>query len=418
MQEQSGTASKLARIWVKGNIMPIGTDKVVMMSAAAGGAGANWFGDGTDGAFSSSGDTAITPANEVGDWDADMVVKNYTSFTLNDGHDYYIDHPCRGVLIYVTGDCYIGGIPGYYNNSGADYPRHGGEANPESAGGSDSAAVSSTGIRLPMFTASGTDTLAAADFAGCGTAAVAAVANQPGIAGNGTIYGVVRKGALGHAGGSGEPGAAPAGVISGGMGQTGGGGGGGGGGGSGGAGSYGHCWGAGSAGGGGSCGNGADATIWGGAGGSGGGTCAKIGGGGNPGGGPAGQVPCYSAGASVESFAVGAAGATGGTMFLIVGGNVEIDSNTDAGEQAGIYQRGHNGGEIRTYYPGCNVSASNKATGGGTGGGAIFILHKGTLTNNGTVSANGGGGGHPSNLSPKTWGGTGGAGTIITAQVS
>ena len=61
--------------------MPIGTDKVVMMSAAAGGAGANWFGDGTDGAFNSSGDTGITPANEVGNWDGDMVVKNYTRFT-------------------------------------------------------------------------------------------------------------------------------------------------------------------------------------------------------------------------------------------------------------------------------------------------------------------------------------------------
>ena len=59
--------------------MPIGADRVALMSA--GGAKENYFGDGSDGAFSSSGDTAITPTNLNGDWDADMVVKNYTSFT-------------------------------------------------------------------------------------------------------------------------------------------------------------------------------------------------------------------------------------------------------------------------------------------------------------------------------------------------
>jgi hypothetical protein len=387
--------------------MPIGTDKVVMMSA--GGGGENWFGDGTDGAFSSSGDTAITPTNLNGDWDADMVVKNYSSFTLNATHRYYMDHACRGILIYVTGDVSISGYLGV-STPATGYLGSGGEANPESAGGSDSAAVSSTGIRLPMLTASGTDTLAAADFAGCGTAAVAAVANHPAISGNGTIFGVVRKGALGHAGGSGPPGAAPAGTLTGGMGQTGGGGGGAGSAGSGGAGSYGHCWGGGSAGGGGSSGNGGSATIWGGAGGDGGGGHAKTGGGGNPGGGPA-TGPCYGGAAAVEGPLVGDGGAGGGTIFFIVGGNFIINSGAE------FLMSGRNGSEIRTYYPGCNVSGSNKATGGGTGGGAIFILHKGTYTNNGTINANGGGGGHPSNLDPKTWGGTGGAGTLVTQQV-
>ena len=390
--------------------MPIGTDKVVMMSAAAGGAGANWFGDGTDGAFNSSGDTGITPANEVGNWDGDMVVKNYTSFTLNTGHRYYIDHPCRGALIYVTGNVSIAGIVSE-GPPADDYSRSGGEANPESAGGSDSSAVSATGIRLPMFTASGTDTLAAADFAGCGTAAVTAVANHPAIAGNGTIFGVARKGALGSPGGAGTPAQAPNGVASGGMGQTGGGGGGAGG--TGGTGSYGHCWGAGSAGGGGAPGPGGAATIWGGAGGGPSGTI-TTGGGGNPGGGPGSSSPCHGSGVSVEDFAIGSAGATGGTIFFIVGGDFTITSDTEAG----IYQRGTNGSDIRTFFPGCNVSnGSPKNSGGGTGGGAIFVLYKGTFTNDGTITANGGGGGMPSNLSPKTWGGTGGDGTVITQQV-
>jgi hypothetical protein len=389
--------------------MPIGADRVALMSA--GGGGENWFGDGTDGAFSSSGDTPITPSNEVGDWDGDMVVKNYSSFTLAATHKYYMDHPCRGALIYVTGDVSIAGIVGY-GPPAVDYARQGCEADPESAGGSDSAAVSATGIRLPMLTASGTDTLAAADFAGCGTAAVAAVANHPAISGNGTIYGVVRKGALGSPGGSGTPAQAPSGVASGGMLQTGGGGGGAGSSGSGGAGSYGHCWGGGSAGGGGSSGNGAAASIWGGAGGGGGGSHAKTGGAGNPGGGP-GNAPCYGSGASVESYAVGDAGAQGGTMFFIVGGNFEITSDSEAG----IYQYGQNGSEIRTYYPGCNVSGSNKATGGGTAGGCIFVLHKGTYTNNGTINVTGGNGGMPSNLDPRTWGGYGGDGLSIVAQV-
>ena len=68
--------------------MSLGAVKQGLFGAAGGGK-ENYFGDGSDGAFSSSGDTGITPANLNGDWDADMVVKNYTSFTLNATHRYY-----------------------------------------------------------------------------------------------------------------------------------------------------------------------------------------------------------------------------------------------------------------------------------------------------------------------------------------
>ena len=392
--------------------MPIGADRVALMSA--GGVNENYFGDGTDGAFSSSGDTALTPTNISGDWDADMIVKNYTSFTLNAGHDFYINNPCRGLLFYVTGNVSIAGQFGFQETWDRGYNNQfGGEANPESAGGSDSSAVSATGIRLPMFTASGTDTLAAADFAGCGTAAVSAVANHPGISGNGTIFGVVRKGALGSPGGSGTPAQAPSGSVSGGMGQTGGGGGGAGSG-TGGAGSYGHCWGAGSGGGGGSPGPGGDAGIWGGAGGGSSGTI-TTGGGGNPGGGPA-VGPCYGGQAQVAAPYIGMAGACGGTVIWVVGGDFTITA--DSSPPAGFALNGGNGSEIRTYYPGCGTgNGAQKCTGGGTGGGCLIILHKGTYTNNGTINVAGGNGGMPSNLAPKTWGGQGGNGTSIIQQV-
>ena len=64
----------------------------------------------------------------------------------------------------------------------------------------DSSAVSATGIRLPIVKTGGTSTLAAADFAGSGTASVAAVANQAGISGNGEIITFGRAGSAGGAG--------------------------------------------------------------------------------------------------------------------------------------------------------------------------------------------------------------------------
>jgi hypothetical protein len=382
--------------------MPIGVDRVALISA--GGVNENYFGDGSDGSFSSSGDTELNPLNDNGYWDADMIVKNYTSFTLNSTHNYFSGHPARGLLCYISGDMTVSG---YLTSSNAN--DWGPLVDPTATGGSDSAAVGSNGIRFPMFTASGTDTLSAADFAGSGTAAVTAVANHPAISGNGTIFGMVRQGAAGSPGGAGTPATAPAGATVGGMGQSGGGGGGGGTG-TGGAGSYGSCFGGGSGGGGGSPGPGGAATAWGGAGGSGGGS-ASTGGGGNPGGGP-GTQPCY-VGARVRSGDEGTAGGVGPLFIFIVGGNILVNSGGE------IISYGTNSSEIRTYYAGCGISnGSPKATGGGSGAGGVIVLHKGTYTNNGNVSSTGSTGGHPSNLDPRTWGGTGGNGSLIVSQVS
>ena len=166
-------------------------------TAMGGAGGGNYYGDGSDGAFTTTGDVTYTVLNKSGSYDGDMVVKNYTSLTIGAGHTITTDQPCRGMLIYVKGDCSI---------SGTLNARIGAFADPTNTGGSDSAAVNASGIRLPMLTASGTDTLAAADFAGSGTAAVTAVANQPEIAGDGTIFQIVKIGAVGgNAHGYGSP---------------------------------------------------------------------------------------------------------------------------------------------------------------------------------------------------------------------
>jgi hypothetical protein len=276
----------------------------------------------------------------------------------------------------------------------------GGSANPTSAGGSDSSAVSSTGLRLPMFTSGGSQTLANADFAGCGNAAVAAVANQTGTSSNGTIFtvsqlggagGAARQGVTSGSGNAGAAGATGATTIS-----TGGGGGG----------SVTSGWnttgssGAGGAGGAFSAGAGGGhaqcrpshcgASAGGSYGGAGGNTGAT--GGSMPGYGGSGNLEGqgWFATSSAKRPDYDGARGCGGLMWIIVNGNVTIAS----------------GGTIQS--TGC-MSEGN-TLGGGTGGGAIFVLHTGSFTNNGTFDAGSGSTGSP--------GGNGGAGGKHNAQVS
>ena len=62
---------------------------------------ANYFGDESDGAFNSSGATSLTVTNKNGSYDGDMMVRQYSSFTLNTGHNYTVDQPCRGPVSYT-----------------------------------------------------------------------------------------------------------------------------------------------------------------------------------------------------------------------------------------------------------------------------------------------------------------------------
>src|SRR5690606_33649267 len=65
-----------------------------------------FFGDGSDGDFVSTGDVAV----EVGQDDGPPAVEQYGSFHLRQGHRLTVDRRCRGLIIYVQGDCRIDGI--------------------------------------------------------------------------------------------------------------------------------------------------------------------------------------------------------------------------------------------------------------------------------------------------------------------
>lgn len=383
--------------------MPFGTEKALLQGAGA--AAENYFGDESDGAVTISSSTALTVDNKVGYYDGDMVVKNYSSLTVNASQTLNTDYGCRGLLIYCTGNIDISGS--------ISMSRRGAYADAESSGGSDSSAVDASGLQLPMYTDSGSDTLAAATFAGAGNAAVAAVANQDGISGDGSIFSVVRKGAGPCAGTTTTGPTCAASTTTATSGQSGSGGGGAGDSGTGGDGEYGSCFSSGSAGAGGAGGTGGSATIWSGPGGGGTSGCAAnaCGGSGNPAGGPNGQ--CLDSGQVRPGVYDGTTG-TAGTIWIVCGGDVTINSG------GSISSNGTSDGSVHTYYGGCcgGITGGSKAASGGTGGGVIMILHAGTYTNNGSVNANGAGGCGPSNLSPRVYGGTAGAGSVVVAQVS
>ena len=390
--------------------MPLGASKAALIGMGGAGGG-NYFGDGSDGAVTTSGDVTYTVANKSGSYDGDMVVKNYSSLTISSGDTITTDQPCRGMLIYVKGNCTIAGTLS---------ARIGAFADPTNTGGSDSAAVNASGIRLPMLTASGSDTLAAADFAGCGNVAVAAVANQPGVDSDGTVFQMVKTGAAGAPAHTAQ---GPTNTYSNSPGQVGG------------AGTTtaksGQCGGGGNAGLNFYNGNSAGTKVTGQPGGLGGAFSGGSGSGAtalrissSPGyNNVRPTIPDYGGGASDGSSnwqncfsASGGAGnpagnnsgdnantasdsKCGGILWLVVGGDVSVTGTVTAA--------GGNTGAVNT---GCSAAAS----GGGSGGGVVMILHAGTYSNSGTVTAAGGTAGNGANAD----GADGGAGAVVVAQVS
>jgi len=358
--------------------MSLGANKSALIGMGGAGGG-NYYGDDSDGTVSTSGSVTYTVANKAGAYDGDMVIKNYTDLTINVGHTVKPDQPCRGMFMYCSGDLIVSGelvISG-----------QGACADPTVSGGSDASAVSATGIRLPMFTASGTDTLAAADFAGCGSGVVGAVANQDSISGDGTIFTVSRAGGSGGTGCSSsgwgscntDSGSVGAGTTGGATLSSGGGGGG-------------SAW-----------GGGASGTAHGAAGAA--GTCFSGGGGGGSAAcdncscsATAGSFGCGGGGCSGGGINGGTGGNGGGLMFVVVKGDVTINS----------------GGSISVNGSGGQSTGSGAFGGvsaGGGAGGQLFILHGGTYTNNGTINSGGGSGGSKG-------GSSGGAGGFYQVQVS
>lgn len=333
----------------------------------------------------------FTVPNKNGSYDGDMVVKQYTSLTINTGDVVTTDQPCRGLFILVQGNCTINGT--------LTMSARGASANPTVSGASDNNSVNSNGLQFPFFTVGGNETLTSANtlLNGCGTLARSVIANFPSLSSNGTILKSVRIGATGgaeadayntdatHSGNTGN-------TIANGTG----------GGGSGMAyyyarsrvGATGSCFSGGSGSGAirsyppaGNNTNSSSPVDYGGQGGQGQhyGQFNNVtgGGAGNPAGGSTGT-------------STGGTNGTGGLIILVVKGNLII------GASGVITANGSLGG-----YTSDDV---NNTEGGSSGGGRIIIAHKGTYTNNGTVQANGG-------IKSAGAGGNGGAGSITVQQV-
>ena len=339
------------------------------------GAQANYMGDGSDGTLSTTGNVTHTVQNTDGSYDGDMVVKQYSALTINAGHTMTVNQPCRGMFIYVSGDCTIDGT--------LSMTGMGGKADPTASGGSDSNAVGTDGLQLGLLTTGGSQSFTndGSGFNGAGTAVRTATANTSNISSDGTIFSMSKLGgatktgptdsdsgyAFGFNGNNGTTGAATISTGSGGTGQiqkdggssySAGDGGAGGAfsGGAGGGGLYSN---------GGSGVHAGDGEPYGGAGGNGArhGAVSAAGGAGNPG------------GSAEGSHTTAPETGVGGIIWLLVGGNLDIGANGK------IEAKGKTGGLAY-------------ADGGSTGGGAIFVLHTGTYTvdntNSTPISAQGG----------------------------
>lgn len=351
----------------------------------------NWWGTGADGNVTISSNTNLTSTT-----DGDMVVKNYQDLTINSSVTLGLSNRCRGALLYVKGNLVVNGT--------ISVTARGCKANPADATTSgntpvasgDGNAVPSTGIRIRRRksgqTSSNSDSTL---FHGCGTAAVTSEANQVVLVSNGQVFTIARTGASGATGQTIT--LSNLNGIAGSNGTTGQSGGGGSGGlradtfsASTGAGGAGTCFSGGAASGavstassgitgtagssfGGAGGNAIDGTL-----------AEQSGGAGNPGGEWVGQsLPNYKA-----------TDGTGGLLIIIVRGSITI------GASGIIEAKGSRGG---------GYSGMNGQAGAGSGGGNIVILHAGSVSNSGTITASGGLGGL---FSAGNSGGAGGAGSI------
>ena len=148
----------------------------------------NYFGDGSDGSLSTSGNVTYTVSNKSGSYDGDTVVLQYSSLTVNTGHILTVDQPCRGLVIYVNGNCTINGT--------ISMTSKGGKSDPTLSGGSDSSTVSPLGLRwiFATPTPNGDSLTISPDlYAGCGNL-LRSVAGSATPISDGTIIGISRDG--------------------------------------------------------------------------------------------------------------------------------------------------------------------------------------------------------------------------------
>jgi hypothetical protein len=322
-------------------------------------AASNYFGTGADGAVTISSSTNLTSIT-----DGPAIIQNYSSLTVNSGQILSVSNRCKGLIIYVTGNCTVNGTISM-NGLGAN------------------ASGSSTNI---IEYSSATDGITT----GVGPVTTTTY-NTPATGGSGGAGASAIPATTGSAGGTSTN--APGGGGGGGSGFNA----------AGGNGTAGTSFCGGSGGGGGSYNGvtGGNASTNGGTGGA-GANCANGPGAGGGAGNPGGSGGTGSAGTSGST----GGGGGGGYLVLIVGGNLTI------GSSGVISSNGGNGGNGGTGGDGIGGSSG----GGGAGGGAVWIFYQGTLSNTGTVQANGGTGGVKANTQGGT-GGAGGAGSATLAQI-
>lgn len=335
----------------------------------------NYIGNGSDGDVVISANTSLVVPNKVGSYDGDMVVKQYKSLTINSGVTLTTDQPCRGMFIFVQGDCTI--------NGSLSMSKRGAYANPDTAGvSSDGFVVDSSGLKYGFIATGGTSSLTMSEtlFNGCGVGVRNVIKNQ--TSGSGTNYKVITVAKYGMDGGvrstatpsagcvvppAASPGMSGGGTSGGGYNTS-----------NGyypGSGGQGSCFSGGSGGGGynsnGAAGYPGNGTNFGGPGGNGfsdsglGGTqYNRIGGGGAGNG----RGSTWNSGTSWEQ--AGAENGTGGLLFLIVGGTLTINS----------------GGLIEANGAKGSPGGAGDGRGGGSGGGVVNVLYK-NIINNGVIQA-------------------------------
>jgi len=333
----------------------------------------NYFGDGSDGAAVIASSTSLASVQ-----DGDMVVRQYTSLTINAGATLTVSSRCRGLLLYVDGDLTVNGVISMTARGCAANPLDAVATADTPVAPSDGHGVPVGGIVLRRKKAGATDFNSDSNlFHGCGAAAVAAEARQGRVLGNGKAWTLPVVGGAGGPGTAGKTGGmkplAPGGGGSGSSYYSG----------VPGRGGNGTCFSGGVGSGGG--GPALQANDVGGSGGNAGnnGSTGACGGVGNPGGAPVNGGTAQNSG-------------TGGLLILLVSGNISIGAS----------------GKIEAHGVG---GVTGGVPGGCSGGGNILILRGGTYANSGTVAANGGMGGDGS-----PWGlgiGYGGVGSVTVDSI-
>ncbi len=325
----------------------------------------NYWGNGSDGVLNASANVSFPVAT-----DGEVVVKQYTSLTINENITVTTANRCRGLVIYVNGDATINGT--------LSMSQRGANVNPTLA---DS--IPPEGIQIIRKKSGSNETLAGSVLGGVGLGGVGSAwknveLQQAGAQANGKIYTITREGGPDAPGGGYgcEPGKTVANGTGGGSSGWGNGFN------AGGSGSAGTCFSGGAGGGGTMCGSGGPGYGFPGApfGGSGGnGQCGGGGGAGNSGG------------------SINGGTGTGGLLVLIVKGNLTI------GLTGSITAKGEMGGQ-----------GNGDKPGGSSGGGRILVLRGGNIIGASNISAAGGAArpGENGNLGSK-----GGDGAVTIDQI-